>query len=139
MIIYVCLKTPANITKKVKQIPLELAGEPRTLRELVSMAALAWLGLYKARAELLGNPKPLTDEAFDEMREMGKIAFGIHYGKSEVDEEKTVDTALQAVSDGLVCVFKGNEGLFELDKEIEISEGDVFTFVKLTLLSGRMW
>lgn len=139
MLVYVCLKSPVNITKKVKKIPFELANTPHTLRELVTESVKTWLAMYKKRAEISGNPKPLTDEVFDEMREIGKIAFGMHFGKSDISEEKAVETALQAVSDGLVCVFKENEGLFELDKEVEISEGDVFSFVRLTLLSGRMW
>ncbi len=57
----------------------------------------------------------------------------------DVDEAKAIQTAIDAVTDGLVRVFKGNDEITDLDAEIEISEGDVFTFVRLTMLSGRMW
>ena len=80
-----------------------------------------------------------TDEQYDGMREIGKFAFGVHYNENEIDEAKAIQTAIDAVTDGLVRVFKGNDEITDLDAEIEISEGDVFTFVRLTMLSGRMW
>ena len=43
------------------------------------------------------------------------------------------------MTDGLVRVFKGNSEITDLDTEVEITEGDVFTFVRLIMLSGRMW
>jgi hypothetical protein len=73
------------------------------------------------------------------MREVGKFAFGVHYNENEIDEAKAIQTAIDAVTDGLVRVFKGNDEITDLDAEIEIAEGDVFTFVRLTMLSGRMW
>ena len=85
------------------------------------------------------RPTPLTDEQFDGMRELGKFAFGVHYNENEIDEAKAIETAVEAVADGLVRVFKGNEEITELDSELEITDGDVFTFVRLTMLSGRMW
>ena len=47
--------------------------------------------------------------------------------------------AVEAVENGLVRIFKGNEELCELDEEIDIAEGDVFTFVKLTMLAGSFF
>ena len=63
----------------------------------------------------------------------------MHYNENEVDEAKAIHTAIGAVTDGLVRVFKGGDEITDLDAEIEIAEGEVFTFVRLTMLSGRMW
>ena len=73
------------------------------------------------------------------MREIGKFASGVHYNENQVNLSESINTALNAVSDGLVRVFKDNMELTEFDKDLEVSEGDVFTFVKLTMLSGKMW
>ena len=73
------------------------------------------------------------------MRELGKFAFGVHYNENATDEAKAIVVATEAVADGLVRVFKGNDEITELDRELEIAEGDVFTFVRLTMLSGIMW
>lgn len=137
--IYVALKHFGNVTKKVKEHPIILSNTPRTFRELIEEAVKSCIEAYKARSNSAKNPAPLSDEQLDGMREIGKFAFGVHYNENEADEAKAIDTAIDAVNDGLVRVFKGNNELTELDKEIEISEGDVFTFVRLTMLSGRMW
>ena len=137
--IYVALKHMGNVTKKVKEYPFLLGKMPRTFRELVEESVKSCISAYKARATNAKDPAPLTDEQFDGMREVGKFAFGVHYNENEIDEAKAFETAIDAVTDGLVRVFKGSDEITDLDAEIEISEGDVFTFVRLTMLSGRMW
>lgn len=137
--IYVALKHMGNVTRKVKEYPFFLSKTPRTFRELIEESVKSCISAYKARTNNAKTPAPLTDEQFDGMREIGKFAFGVHYNENEVDEVKAIETAIDAVKDGLVRVFKGNDEITDLDAEIEIAEGDVFTFVRLTMLSGRMW
>ena len=136
---YVALKHMGNVTKKVKEYPLFLSKTPHTFRELIEESVKSCIDAYKTRATNAKDPAPLTDELFDGMREIGKFAFGVHYNENEIDEAKVIQTAIDAVTDGLVRVFKGNDEITDLDAEIEIAEGDVFTFVRLTMLSGRMW
>lgn len=137
--IYVAIKHMGNVTKKVKEHPFVLGGTPHTFRELIEESVKSCIDAYKTRATNAKDPAPLTDEQFDGMREIGKFAFGVHYNENDVDEAKAIQTAIDAVQDGLVRVFKDNVEITDLDAEIEISEGDVFTFVRLTMLSGRMW
>ena len=137
--IYVALKHMGNVTKKVKEYPFLLSKMPRTFRELIEESVKSCISAYKARANNAKNPTPLTDEQLDGMREIGKFAFGVHYNENEIDEATSIEAAIDAVTDGLVRVFKGNDEITDLDAEIEITEGDVFTFVRLTMLSGRMW
>ena len=128
-----------NVTKNVKEYPFLLSKTPHTVRELIEEAVKSCIDAYKARANNAKHPAPLTDEQFEGMREVGKFAFGVHYNENDVDEAKAIQTAIDAVTDGLVRVFKGKDELTDLNAEIEISENDVFTFVRLTMLSGRMW
>jgi len=128
-----------NITKEVKQYPLLLKNMPRTFRELINESVHACITAYKAHANSAPNPAPLTEEQFYGMREIGKFTFGVHYNENAIDEAKAIETAINAVQDGLVRVFKRNDEITDLDAELKITEGDVFTFVRLTMLSGRMW
>ncbi len=137
--IYAALKHMGNIRKKVNLTPFILSNTPHTFRELIEESVRSCLNAYIERANNAKNPSPLTDEQFDGMQEIGKFAFGVHYNENEIDEEKAVQTAIEAVEDGLVRVFKGNDEITDLDGVLEITEGDVFTFVRLTMLSGRMW
>jgi len=137
--IYVSMKHMGNVARKVKEYPFVLEKAPRTFRELIEEAVKSCIYAYKVRAERAKKPAPLSDEQFEGMRELGKFAFGVHYNEKQADEKKAIAAALEAVTDGLVRVFRGNEEITGLDDEIQISEGDVFTFVRLTMLSGRMW
>ena len=133
------MKHMGNVTKNVKKYPFLLSKTPHTVRELIEEAVKSCIDAYKTRANNAKDPAPLTEEQFEGMREVGKFAFGVHYNENNVDEAKAIETAIDAVTDGLVRVFKGNDEITDLDAEIDISEGDVFTFVRLTMLSGRMW
>ena len=137
--IYVSLKHMGNFARKVKAHPFVLERTPRTLRELIEESVRACIRAYRERGDQANAPKPLTDEQYEGMREVGKFAFGVHYNENAVNEEKAIAAAVEAVEDGLVRIFKGNEELCELDEEIDIAEGDVFTFVRLTMLTGMFF
>ena len=137
--IYVSLKNAGTAGKKVKEYPFCLGKIPRTLRELVEESVRASVHAYTKRSDASLFPSPLTDEQLDGMYNIGKIAFGIQYNKKAIDESKAVNTAIEAVKDGIVRIFKGSSEITDLDDDIEIAEGDIFTFVRLTMLSGRMW
>ena len=137
--IYVAAKTVRMLQRDVAYKPFILSSAPSTLRELIEKSVQACIRSYKERGEQAKNPQPLTDEELSKMREMGKLAFGVHYNEGEIDEKKAIDTAITAVEDGIVRIFKDGAELSGLDEKITVNEGDRFTFVRLTMLSGRMW
>lgn len=139
MTIYVTRKHAGNLAKKIKETPFVLSKTPRTLRELIAELVLICIQEDCARAQQSETPQPLSAEQLAEMREIGKFAFGVHYNQTEPDPERAFQTALEAVEDGLVRVFRGRDELTALDDPVSISDGDVFTFVRLTMLSGRLW
>ena len=139
MTVYVMLKNPASLRKAVKSCPMELATEPHTLRELITACVDACITAYRERAKESQNPTPLSDEEFAGMEALGKFAFGVHYNDREIDRTKAAATALQAVEDGLVRIFYGEEELTEPDAPLTLSEGATLTFIRLTFLTGRMW
>ena len=139
MLIRVSLKHMGNIGKKVKEHPFLLSKTPGTLRELIEEAVHTCLASYRERKKNSASPTPLTEEEWSGMREVGKFAFGVSDDTREVSEERAIQSAVDAVRDGLVRVFRGTEELTDLDQKIQLTEGEVFTFVRLTMLSGRMW
>ena len=137
--IFFSLKHMGNIRKKIKEHPVVIGKSPRTFRELIEETVKSCVDAYNDRAYNGKTPMPLTDEEFNSMCEIGKFAFGVNYNDKKIDEKKAIDTAIEAVTDGIVRVFKGDDEITNLDTEIDVFEGDVFTFVRLTMLSGRMW
>lgn len=139
MTVYIMMKHPSNLHKQVKAVPLVLHAEPRTLRELISACVEVCVSAYRERAQASKCPAPLSDESFADMKALGKFAFGVHYNDREVDISTAVATALQAVQDGLVRIFSEDGELTDLNAPLQLAEGTTLTFIRLAMLTGRMW
>ncbi len=88
------------------------------------------------RSELLTC---LTKEEIDDQAQAGKVSFGVNYGEKHGDIEKARENAIQCFEDGIYRVFLDDSCLESLDQLIEIKKESIFTFVRLTMLTGRMW
>ena len=53
--------------------------------------------------------------------------------------QKALDNAFLSFEDGLYRVFLGENELTELDTPLDIKENDELTFIRLTMLTGRIW
>ncbi|MCY1441026.1 hypothetical protein D9M71_573230 [compost metagenome] len=53
--------------------------------------------------------------------------------------DQAISTMLQAFQDELFLVLHNEESLDSLSTPLNIQEDDVFTFIKLTMLAGRIW
>ena len=138
MTVNVNIKQIGQRKQRVAPIPFELSGEPQTVRELITMTVTACVKEYEKRRQD-STPKPLTTQQITDMSDIGKIAFGINYGEKEPDLQKATENALQAFEDGIYRVFIGDKELSSPDERIKICEGDTLTFIRLTLLAGRMY
>ena len=94
---------------------------------------------------------PLSEEQINDLAEIGRVSFGIIYNDKMPDLKEATDTAVLAYRDGLVAIFINDE-LVEVKSEqptpteeelkncrIELHENDTISFVRLTMLAGRMW
>lgn len=126
--------------QKVAPVDFELVKTPNTVRELIECTVEKCVAEYNERVRTGdSNIKPLSDEEIHDMAYIGKIAFGINYGEKEQDLGKAAENALQSYEDGIYRVFINDEQLEKLDDPINLSENDSLTFIRLTMLSGRMW
>lgn len=126
--------------QKVAPVNFALAEVPGTVRELIGLTVEKCVNEYNERVRAGdANVKPLSESDIRDMADIGKIAFGINYGTKEQDLGKAVENALQSFEDGIYRVFLNDAELESLDEVINLSEGDSLTFIRLTMLSGRMW
>ncbi|RKJ02115.1 hypothetical protein D7X87_18005 [bacterium D16-54] len=130
----------------VEEMVCEVRGCPGTVRELILAVVDAQVSEYNRRVELAqdsgvenGVLACLTREEIGERAQGGKVGFGVNYGGRKADLEKARVNAVQCFEDGIYRVFMDGRGLEELDEGIVVSEESVFTFVRLTMLTGRMW
>ena len=141
MYITVTLKQLGKKRNKIDGEKFFLENKPGTVEALIRESVHTCVTAYndRVRKSENGSPVSLSAEDIENMSEVGKIAFGINYGGKETDEQSAADTALQAYEDGLFRIFIGDNEAGELSSEINISEGERVTFIKLTMLTGRMW
>lgn len=126
--------------QKIAPIDFEYSPVPRTVRELITQTAQICVNAYNERVRAGEDiAKPLSDEDISDMANVGKIAFGINYGGKEQPLDKAIDNALQSFEDGLYRVFLNDVELTGPDEKLELSENDSLTFIRLTMLAGRMW
>lgn len=118
-------------------IPFSLLRRPDTVRQLLTEMVLVSARQYNERKDN-GQLLPwLTREEIGRQASSGKISFGTR-GGGDADPERAVENAIQCFEDGIYRVFDGEEELTGLEQVISWNgdEQKVFTFIRLTMLSG---
>ncbi len=140
MVLKINLKQIGERKQKIAPIDFEYHPVPKTVRELIIQTVTSYVASFNERIrEGENNAKPLSRNQITDMAQIGKIAFGINYGGKEQSLHKAVENALQSFEDGIYRVFLNNSELENLDDNIYLKENDSLTFIKLTMLAGRMW
>lgn len=126
--------------RKVAPVPFEIEGIPATVGELIAATAKKCAEEYNERVRRGETVQsPLSERQINDMAGVGRITFGICNGDREQDIPKAIDNALLAFRDGLFCMFINGKQETSADSVITLAEDDVLTFIRLTMLSGRMW
>ncbi|MDE7310627.1 MAG: hypothetical protein K2N87_03245 [Eubacterium sp.] len=141
MEIKVALKSIGKKKQTVQAVPCQIQGRPSTVKELILAVTEAEVLAYNSRAE---EPKLLRHmilekEDIEDQAQAGRISFGTNYGGKQADLQEAQEHAVQSFLDGIYRIFLDDMPLEALDDKICITEHSVFTFVRLTMLAGRMW
>lgn len=116
-------------------VPFVLERKPETLLELLTLLTEYSVKEYNARKDEGQMLSFLTEEEIGEQARRGKIAFGLRGGGDAVLEE-ALENTVQCFTDGIYRVFAGEKELTGLSETICWSDDLIFTFVRLTMLSG---
>ena len=117
-------------------VPYVLDSKPQTVNELLVLLTKLGVKQYNAREDAGQILTYLTESEITAQAARGKITSGLRGGEDAV-EEKAIKNTMQCFTDGIYRVFAGDKELTELSDVIPWSEDLVFTFVRLTMLSGR--
>lgn len=138
MIIHVNLKSIARKSRSVKPAAYEIPGCPATVRELILAVTEAGVREYNER---LDHPllSCLTREEIENKAQAGRIGFKVNYGEKKAELFAAQENAIQCFQDGIYRIFLDGKPLEELEETVSVTEKSEFTFVRLTMLAGRMW
>ena len=139
MKVYVSVKQVGKrkdyITKK--QLVFHIA--PLNLRELIKEIVRINVTEYNNRTAEPLIMQYLSPVEIESQVKTGKVGFGERLNHEQADLIKTIETAILAFEDGIYRLFIGENEVSSLDEPLALKEGDLLTFIRLTMLAGRMW
>ena len=141
------IKQAGKRENKIVSAKLILKENPSTIQELLTSTVKATYAMHNAKVNLqtafengdLSEVLLLSEEELQDRAAGGKIDFGFLKNDKMISEEKAVEVALQAFQDGLVAVFIDGKRYENEEDLITLTGEETITFVKLVMLSGRMW
>lgn len=139
MKIFINVKQLGKRRNAVEERELLLEHVPTTTADLIIAIVIRQVQEYNERLEQNDLLKYLTDDEIQEKATTGKVSFDVNYNGMPANAEKAVRNALQSFEDGNFRIFLNDTELESLDKTIRLSDGDKLTFIRLTMLAGRMW
>ncbi|MEH7074943.1 hypothetical protein [Neobacillus drentensis] len=139
MKIFVTMKSLAKRKDYLTKLEITLEEVPQTLRQLLTGLVTIKVQKFNAKPSEALLVRFLTNEQIQLQADAGKVGFGTNYNEQQTDPRQALRTAIQAFEDGLFRIYMNENETIDLDGPLQINEGDQLTFIKLTLLAGRMW
>ena len=125
--------------KVIHQEEVELINKVSTTKDLITELVKINVEKFNKKIDDKDILSIMTNEHIAEAARSGKIGDEVH-GDKKANLEKALDTAYLAFEDGLYCIFINDEQTTEkLDDSLNLKDGDILTFIRLTMLAGRMW
>lgn len=133
------VKSAATKQNRIKTVTVAYPDGITDVKGLIE-ATVAWcVRDYNQRRENGELLTALTAQEIEDKATQGKVSFGVNYGGKDADPVKAAADALEAFTDGIVVIFADGKKLASPDEGIDIQTIQELTFVRLTMLAGRMW
>lgn len=139
MRVFVRIKALGKRKDVLTPTPYALPDSVDSLRQLLSVIVASEVDRYTQKKTDVQLIPYLTTEQIESQADAGKVSFGRIYSDRQPDKTLAIRNAIQCWEDGIIRVFMDETELTALDDEIKITDGTVFTFIRLTFLAGRMW
>ena len=140
---YIQVKQLGKRKCSIEKMPVDFPVAPASVQELIE-AVVSWqVSEYNERLLQSEMLKYLTREEMEDKAAAGKVDFGANYngktGCTECAEAEAIINALQSYEDGIFRIFLNDAELGELSSPIQLKEESTLTFIRLAMLSGRLW
>ena len=124
--------------KVIHQEEVELKNKISTTKDLITELVKINVEKFNKKIDERDILSIMTNENIAKAARIGKIGDEVH-GDKKANLKKALDTAYLAFEDGLYCIFINDEQTEKLDDSLNLKDGDILTFIRLTMLAGRMW
>ena len=140
MQVQVNIKRIGKRRNAIETRPYEI-GAVHDIGELIDAFVTAEVTRFNARVEAGETAlRYLTIAEIADASTVGKVGFGVDYRGQVQSVAAAIENARQSFEDGIYRIFVNGEELGETcDTPVTLKENDEITFVRLTMLAGRMW
>lgn len=139
MEVIVNVKKMGKRRNSVEPVPFVLQNNPQTIQELITETVRTCVNQYNDRLEHASILQSITAEDIADQEKSGKIGFQVNYGEKSADFQQALENALCSFEDGIYRIFIDDQAAESLAQPIHITENTKLTFVRLTMLAGRLW
>ena len=120
---YIQVKQVGKRKCSIEKMPIDFPTPPASVQELIEAVVCWQVKEYNERLQQSEMLKYLTCE------ENGRPAV----------ETEAIINALQSYEDGIFRIFLDDAELGELSSSVQLKEESTLTFIRLAMLSGRLW
>ncbi|MFD0715495.1 hypothetical protein [Paenibacillus sp. GCM10027626] len=138
MQIYFRVKAAGKRRPVLERIEASLPDDVQCLEDAIRAIVSDQVQRFNARSMEQSIFPYLSPEQLEEQADTGKVGFQAAYDDRKANAAAAVETALQAFEDGIYKVLINDAVVEDLHAPLTIAPGSVFTFIRLTLLSGTM-
>ena len=138
MTIYVKIKSFSKRKPIIDRIPIEITGEISSADSLIEHIVRQNVTAYNNQPTETRILPYLTGDEIVNGEIAGKIGFGERKNENNQDADKAVKNALQCFKDGIFRLYV-NDIEYGICDKLTVSDGDEVTFIRLTMLAGRLW
>lgn len=139
MRVYIQVKQLGKRRCSIEKMPVDFPASPADVKELIEGIVSRQVREYNERLQQSEVLKYLTQEEVEDKATSGKVGFGVNYNGKSAAEAEAIANALQCYEDGIYRIFIDETETGELSSPVLLKENATLTFVRLTMLAGRMW
>ena len=139
MRVYVQVKQLGKRKCNIEKSPVDFPVPPVDVQGLIE-AIVSWqVCEYNERLQQSEVLKYLTQEEVENKATSGKVGFAVNYNGKPAAEVEAITNALQSYEDGIFRIFIDDTETEDLSSPTGLKEESTITFIRLAMLSGRLW
>ena len=119
---YIQVKQVGKRKCSIEKMPIDFPTPPASVQELIEAVVCWQVKEYNERLQQSEMLKYLTCDN----------------GRPAAETEAIIN-ALQSYEDGIFRIFLDDAELGELSSSVQLKEESTLTFIRLAMLSGRLW
>lgn len=123
----------------IEEVYYMLSRTPDTVAALIEEIVTCCVNEYNSNWENREVLKVFSIEEITDKASSGKVSFDKNYGQGKQNLKVAIENAKQSFLDGIVVIFIDETEMMYLDEQIKVTKESSVTFIRMTLLSGRLW